>query len=323
MVSNETGRNARGRKVTIVGVGNVGATTAYALTLSGLCSELILIDSNAARAEGEAMDLSQAVPFGMPVRVRAGTFADSHGSHVTVIAAGANQKPGETRLELLARNWAIFRDIIPQLIEANRDGLIVVATNPVDVLTYGTWGISGLPRGRVIGTGTILDTARFRALLGRHYEIDPRSVHALIIGEHGDSEVPVWSRATIGGMKLHEFGEAQGRSHDQATLDGIFAQTRDAAQEIIKRKGATYYAVSSGMMRLLEAILRDEQTILPVSCVLRGQYGLHDVALSLPAVIDGDGVREHLALTMDAHEIEALHRSAAVIQQAIETLTID
>ncbi|NBT94916.1 MAG: hypothetical protein EBT47_07940 [Chloroflexi bacterium] len=197
----------------------------------------------------------------MPVRVRAGTFADSHGSHVTVIAAGANQKPGETRLELLARNWGIFRNIIPQLIEANRDGVIVVATNPVDVLTYGTWGISGLPRGRVIGTGT-------------HYEIDPRSVHALIIGEHGDSEVPVWSRATIGGMKLHEFGEAQGRSHDQATLDGIFAQTRDAAQEIIKRKGATYYAVSSGMMRLLEAILRDEQTILPVSCVLRGQYGL-------------------------------------------------
>ncbi|MSQ44365.1 MAG: L-lactate dehydrogenase, partial [Chloroflexi bacterium] len=165
-MSNETGRNARGRKVTIVGVGNVGATTAYALMLSGLCSELVLIDSNAARAEGEAMDLSQAVPFCMPVRVRAGTFADSHGSHVTVIAAGANQRPGETRLELLARNWAIFRNIIPQLIEANRDGVIVVATNPVDVLTYGTWGISGLPRGRVIGTGTILDTARFRALLG-------------------------------------------------------------------------------------------------------------------------------------------------------------
>ena len=309
-----------GRKVAIIGAGNVGATTAYALVLSGLCSEIVVVDIDAARAEGEAMDLAQSVPFGMPVRVRAGTYRDIGGAHVTVITAGANQRPGESRTDLLLRNWGVFKDVIPQVAEANPEGIIVIATNPVDVLTFGAWGLTNLPRGKVIGSGTILDTARFRSHLASHFRVDARSVHAYIIGEHGDTEVPVWSRASISGMTLHEFGAAQGREHDQAALDTIYERTRTAAAEIIGRKGATFYAVAAGILRLLEAILRDQETVLPVSCVLHGQYGLHGVALSLPAVIDNAGVREHLAVPLDPHEVELLHASAATIRKSIERI---
>ena len=311
-----------GRKVAIIGAGNVGATTGYSLILSGLCSEIVLIDIDVARAEGEAMDLAQAVPFGMPVRVRAGTYPDIAGAHVTVITAGANQRPGETRTDLLDKNWQVFKNVIPQVAEANPEGIIVVATNPVDVLTFGAWGLTNLPRGRVIGSGTILDTARFRSHLAKHYQVDARSVHAYIIGEHGETEVPVWSRASISSMSLREFGEAQGRGHDQSALNEIYEATRGAATEIINRKGATFYAVAAGIMRLLEAILRDQETVLPVSCVLHGQYGLHGVALSLPAVIDNAGVREHLAVPLDPSEIDGLHASAAKIRQSIERILV-
>ena len=311
-----------GRKVAIIGAGNVGATTGYSLILSGLCSEIVLIDIDVARAEGEAMDLAQAVPFGMPVRVRAGTYSDIAGSHVTVVTAGANQRPGETRTDLLEKNWQVFKDVIPKVAEANPEGIIVIATNPVDVLTFGAWGLTNLPRGRVIGSGTILDTARFRSHLAKHYQVDARSVHAYIIGEHGESEVPVWSRASISSMSLREFGLAQGRGHDEEALRGIYEATRSAATEIINRKGATFYAVAAGIMRLLEAILRDQETVLPVSCVLHGQYGLHGVALSLPAVIDNAGVREHLAVPLDPSEVDALHASAAVIRTSIERILV-
>jgi L-lactate dehydrogenase len=309
-----------GRKVAIVGAGNVGSTTAYALVLSGLCSEVVIVDIDAARAEGEAMDLAQSVPFGSPMRVRSGTYRDINGAHVTVIAAGANQRPGESRTDLLMRNWAVFKDVIPNVATANPEGVIVVATNPVDVLTFGAWGLTNLPRSKVIGSGTILDTARFRSHLANHFRVDARSVHAYIIGEHGDTQVPVWSRAAISNMTLHEFGEAQGRGHDQASLDAMFERTRTAAKDIIARKGATFYAVAAGIMRLLEAILRDQQTVLPISSVLHGQYGLHDVALSLPAVIDHAGVREHLAVPLDAHEMELLHVSATTIRTSIERI---
>src|SRR5919107_2998682 len=229
-------------RVAIVGVGNVGASFAYALLLSGLAAEIVLVDANARRAEGEAMDLQHAVPFAKPTRVWAGSYADCAGAAVTVIAAGAAQKPGETRLDLVRKNAAIFGQIVPQVAEANPDGIILVATNPVDILSYETWQLSGLPAGRVIGSGTILDTARFRAALSDHFGVDPRSVHAFIAGEHGDSEVPVWSSANIAGMRLREFCSANGLRYDQDAMDGIFASTRDAAYQIIERKGATYYA---------------------------------------------------------------------------------
>lgn len=221
-----TDRRLQPTRVAVVGVGNVGATFAYALLLSGLAAEIVLIDVNRARAEGEAMDLNHAVPFAHPTRIWPGDFADGAGAAVTVIAAGTNQKPGESRLDLLKRNAAIFRQVVPEVARRNPDGILLIATNPVDVLTYVSLKLSGLPPRRVIGSGTTLDTARFRYVLSQHFGVDARSVHAHVIGEHGDSEVPVWSLANIAGMRLPDYCAANGMTYDQAVMDGIF--TADA-----------------------------------------------------------------------------------------------
>jgi len=309
-------------RVAIVGVGNVGATFAYALLLSGLASEIVLIDQNRARAEGEAMDLNHAVPFASPTRVWAGDYTDCAGAAVTVITAGAAQKPGETRLDLVKKNAGIFRQIVPQIARHNPDGIILVTTNPVDVLAYVAWKLSGLPAQRIIGSGTILDTARFRYLLSQHYGVDPRSVHALIIGEHGDSEVPVWSLANIAGMRLKDFCCFQDVMYDQAKLDDIFRQTRDAAYHIIERKGATYYAIGAGLVRVVEAILRDQSTVLSVSTLIDKYYGIDDVYLSLPAVVDRGGIEGVLRLALDDSETVGLRRSAEVLKSTITQLEL-
>jgi len=309
-------------RVAIVGVGNVGATFAYALLLSGLASEIVLIDQNRARAEGEAMDLNHAVPFASPTRVWAGDYTDCAGAAVTMITAGAAQKPGETRLDLVKKNAGIFRQIVPQIARHNPDGIILVTTNPVDVLAYVAWKLSGLPAQRVIGSGTILDTARFRYLLSQHYGVDPRSVHALIIGEHGDSEVPVWSLANIAGMRLKDFCCFQDVMYDQAKLDDIFRQTRDAAYHIIERKGATYYAIGAGLVRVIEAILRDQSTVLSVSTLIDKYYGIDDVYLSLPAVVDRGGIEGVLRLALDDSETVGLRRSAEVLKSTIAQLEL-
>ncbi|GIW07451.1 MAG: L-lactate dehydrogenase [Dehalococcoidia bacterium] len=304
-------------RVAIVGVGNVGATFAYALLLSGLAVEIVLIDVDRARAEGEAMDLNHAVPFARPTRVWAGDYADCAGAAVTVVAAGANQRPGESRLDLLQRNAAIFRQVVPAVTGHNPDGILLIATNPVDVLTYASLQLSGLPKERVIGSGTILDTARFRHLLSQHFGIDSRSVHAYIIGEHGDSEVPVWSLANIAGMRLADFCAAQGLAFQRAAMDEIFRQTRDAAYEIIRRKGATYYAVAAGLLRIVEAILRDQGTVLSVSSLVEGYYGIRDVCLSLPTVVDRRGLAQVLRLPLSDDEVARLRRSADVLKGII------
>ncbi len=309
-------------RVAIVGAGNVGATCAYALLMSGRAAEIVLIDANQARAEGEAMDLNHAVPFGAPCRVWAGSYADCAGAAVTVITAGAAQKPGETRLDLVKKNTAIFKSIVPQVAQHNPTGIIVVATNPVDVLSYVAWKLSGLPAARVIGSGTILDTARFRYLLSQYYGVDPRSVHAYIIGEHGDSEVPVWSLANIAGMRLTDFCCLQDVKFDQAKMDEIFVQTRDAAYDIIQRKGATYYAIGAGLMRIVEAILRDQSTVLSVSSLIDRYYGIDDVYLSLPAVIDRGGVEGLLRLQLEEMEIVGLRRSAEVLKSTLAQLDL-
>ena len=301
-------------RVAIVGVGNVGATFAYALLLSGLASEIVLVDANRARAEGEAMDLNHTVPFAHPTRVRAGDYADCAGSVVTVIAAGANQRPGETRLELVRKNAAIFRQIVPEVARHNPGGLLLVATNPVDALTYASLKLSGLPAKRVIGSGTILDTARFRYLLSQHFGVDPRSVHAFIVGEHGDSEVPVWSLANVAGMRLPAFCVVNGHAHDQGAMDEIFRQTREAAQAIIERKGATYYAVAAGLVRIVEAILRNQSTVLSVSSLIQDYYGLADVCLSLPSVVNRSGVERVLRLDLSPEEVAGLRRSAEILK---------
>jgi L-lactate dehydrogenase len=309
-------------RVAVVGLGNVGASFAYSLLLSGLAAEIVLIDLNHAKAEGEAMDLNHAVPFAKPTRIWAGTYEDCAGAAVTVIAAGANQKPGETRLDLVHKNAKIFSAIVPEIVKHNPNGIILVATNPVDVLTYVSYKISGLPAERVIGSGTILDTARFRYLLSQHFGVDARSVHAFIVGEHGDTEVPVWSMANIAGMRLADYCEAHQIKCDQTDLDEIFRQTRDAAYEIIQRKGATYYAVAAGLMRIVEAILRDQSTVLSVSSLVSGQFGLNDVCLSLPTVVSHRGIERVLQLILSEDERVLLEKSASVLKSTIDLLGV-
>lgn len=308
-------------RVAIVGAGNVGSTFAYALLLSGLAAEIVLIDVNANRAEGEAMDLNHAVPFAHPTRIWAGDYGDCAGAVVTVITAGANQRPGETRLDLVQKNAAIFRDVVPAVVRNNPDGMLLIATNPVDALTYASVKLSGLPKARVMGSGTILDTARFRYLLSRHFQVDARSVHAFIVGEHGDSEVPIWSLANIAGMQLEAFCSANGLTLDSADRQRIFEQTRDAAYHIIERKGATYYAVAAGLMRIVEAILRDQGTVLSVSTLVDdGSFGAGDVCLSLPTIVGRGGAERVLRLSLAPSEAEALNRSAAVLRSTISQL---
>ena len=307
-------------RVAVVGTGAVGSTFAFGLLLSGLASEIVLSDANERKAEGEAMDLMHAVPFARTARVWAGPISDCRGAAVTVIAAGAAQKPGETRMDLVQKNAAIFRELVPQVAEANPDGIILVATNPVDVLAYLTYRISGLPAERVIGSGTILDTARFRMLLADHYGVDPRSVHAHIAGEHGDSEVPVWSSANIAGMPIGDFATAAGMTHDDEALREIFENTRDAAYQIIERKGATYYAVAAGLVRIVQAILRDQKTVLSVSSLIGDYYGIDDVYLSLPTVVGRRGVERTLRLGLSAEEASGLRRSAGLLRETIDAL---
>jgi L-lactate dehydrogenase len=307
-------------RVAIVGAGHVGATTAYALLLSGLAPEIVLIDLDAQRAQGEAMDLMHAVPFSDPVRVWAGGYEDVDGAAVVVLTAGTNQRPGETRLQLLGRNAAILREIVPQVIARAPDAILLMTTNPVDVLTWATLATSALSPGRVIGSGTILDTARFRSLLSRHFGVDARSVHAHIIGEHGDTEVAAWSIATIGGMPIAEFQAASGRVLDRESRERIVTDTRRAAYEIIERKGATYYAVAAGVVRIIQAILRDESTVLTVSSRLTGSYGLEDVCLSLPCIVNRSGIAQLLDPPLAAEELSALRHSADVLKAAQQSL---
>jgi L-lactate dehydrogenase len=304
--SDVTACSPRPRRVAVVGAGRVGSTFAYALLLEGLADEIVLIDVDRRRAEGEAMDLNHAMPLSNPARIWVGDYADCAGADVVVVAAGTAQRLGESRLDLNRRNAAIFDDVIPRITERNRTGILLIATNPVDALSYVAWKASGFPAQRVIGSGTVLDTARFRYLLGERLGLDPRNVHAHIIGEHGDSEVPVWSLANVVGMELDEYCRRLGCEVGEEARVQMAQQVRDAAYEIIERKGATYYAVAMGLLRIVESILRDQHTVLSVSSLVPGYYGIEDVYLSLPAVIGRAGVESVVYLPLDEGETEAL-----------------
>jgi len=308
------------RKVSVVGLGMVGASFAYSLMQRGLASELVLLDLDHARAEGEAMDLSHGLPFVQNMNIYAGRDADMAGSAVVVLTAGANQKPGETRLDLLAKNAAIFGDIIPRVLEHAPDAVMVVATNPVDLLTQLSAERAGLDLGRVIGSGTILDTARFRTLLGAHYAVDPRSVHAYIVGEHGDSELALWSTADIGGVPLEHFVGPNAQGFDKAALESIFEQVRGAARAIIERKGSTYYGIGLSLLAVVEAVLRDQHTVLTVSSPLSGQCGVSGMSLSLPSVVGRRGIETVLELPMNEVEKAGFLESAAVLKRSYAKL---
>jgi len=312
--------NISSRKVGLVGTGLVGSSFAYALMIRGIASELVLVDVNREKAVGEAMDFNHGLSFVRPMKITTGTYTDLSDAHVVVITAGAAQKPGESRLDLLAKNAAIFRTIIGEVVRHNPDGILIIATNPVDILTYISLKESGLPASRVIGSGTILDTSRFRFMLGQYYGVDARSVHAYIIGEHGDSEIPLWSLANIGGVRLQEFAPLQGRIYDLADLNSIFIEVRDAAYEIIKRKGATYYAIGLGLLSIVDAILGDHRTVLSVSGLMQGQYGIRDICLSLPCIVGANGIEEVLTLNLSAEEEKGFRSSAEKLRSTLDAL---
>jgi L-lactate dehydrogenase len=323
MVNDEANmiKNEASNKVALIGCGLVGSSFAYALMQRGLASELVLIDKDRARAEGEAMDLNHGLPFVVrPMRIRAGEYSDVASADVVVICAGANQKPGETRLDLLEKNAQVFRDIVPLVLNANADAVIIIATNPVDILTQLSAEIAGLETGRVIGSGTILDTARLRTLLGAHYGIDPRSIHANVVAEHGDSSLALWSAADIGGVPLERFIGPNNQGYDHVALKELFGQTRTAAQEIIKRKGSTCYAIGLGLLSIVEAVLRDTHTVLTVSSPLRGRYGLDGMSLSLPSVIGRCGVECVLEVQMNDEERNGFERSAQLLTEQYQRL---
>ncbi len=305
-------------KVGLIGTGMVGASFAYSLMQRGVANELVLIDADAARAEGEMMDLNHGLAFVRPMRIIAGTYDDLADAEVIVICAGVSQRPGQTRLELLRTNAGIFHDIVPKVNAVNHDAIIVVATNPVDILTQIAAEILGFNPCRVMGSGTALDTARLRYMLGVHYGVDPRSVHAYVVGEHGDSELALWSLANIAGVRLPDFVGANGQGYDQAALDTIFDQTRNAAYEIIQRKRATYYAIGLGLLSIVEAILRDQHTVMTVSSPLSGEYGVQGISISMPAIVGRGGVEEVLTLPLDEAELAAFQSSAQTLKDRLD-----
>src|SRR3989339_2184995 len=308
------------RKVGVVGTGLVGSSLVYALMIRELATEIVLVDIDREKATGEMMDFNHGLSFSKPVKITAGNYADLKEAQVVVIAAGASQKPGETRLDLLARNVNIFRTIVPEVVQHNPTGIILIATNPVDILTHISLKESQLTAGKVIGSGTILDTSRFRFLLGQHYEVDARSVHAYIVGEHGDSEIPVWSLANIGGVRLQEFAPLKNKRYDQIEMDNLFAGVRDAAYEIIKRKGATYYATGLGLVSIVETILGNYRSVLSVSTLMTGQYGVSDMCLSLPCVVGANGIEEILTLNLSPGEEKGFRLSAEKLKATLQSL---
>ncbi|WP_144554927.1 L-lactate dehydrogenase [Bacillus sp. X1(2014)] len=309
-------RNKKVNRVVLVGTGAVGCSYAYSMINQGVAEELVLIDVNEAKSEGEAMDLNHGIPFApSPINVWSGSYQDCAQADLVVITAGLAQKPGETRLELVEKNTKIFKQIVKNIMASGFDGIFLVATNPVDILTYVTWKESWLPKERVIGSGTVLDSARLRFALGQHFNMDTRNVHAYIIGEHGDTELPVWSRAAVGVERLEEL---PAEKLNKESLEEIFVNVRDAAYHIIERKGATYYGIGMSLVRITKAILNNENCILTVSTYLDGQYGQKDVFIGVPAVINRGGIREVLEIDLNEKEKEQFSHSVNVLKETMK-----
>jgi L-lactate dehydrogenase len=308
------------RKITIVGTGQVGATCAYTLMNSGLVNSMVLIDANRDLAEGHAPDLRHGMSFSQPCKIKVGSFEDCRDSDI-VIVAGVGQKPGESRLDLVKKNAAIFKDIIPRIAGQN-PRIILIVTNPVDILSYVAYKVSAYPMNRVFGSGTMLDTARFRSLLGEYCGVDPRNVHGYILGEHGDSEVPIWSQVMIGGVDFKTFCETYKSDYNDLDRDTIFSKVKNAAYEIINKKGATYYAIALAVTQLVHSILRDENSILTVSTLLNDYYGIEDTYMSVPSVIHRNGIERIIRITLNDREKNAIIHSAGVLKSVMKEIGI-
>lgn len=310
------------RKIGIIGCGFVGAATAYTLMQTRLFSEMVLIDNNMEKAEGEAEDISHGLLFSSPQKIYAGSYDDLTDASIIIITAGANQKPGETRLDLVGKNVEIFKSIIPEITKRNMDAILLVVANPVDILTYVALRLSGYPEERVIGSGTVLDTARLKYELGRHLSVDSRSVHSFIIGEHGDSEIVAWSSANVSGIPLHDFCSMRGYHNHDEEMRRIADKVKNSAYKIIKRKGATYYGIAMSVKRICEAIVRDEHSVLPVSSMMHGEYGISDIALSMPAIVGIKGIETHVPISLDYEESAELKKSASILKETIASLKL-
>ena len=306
------------KKVAIIGCGFVGSASAFALMESGMFSEIVLIDAVKEKAEGEALDISHGVPFAKPVKIYAGNYEDISDASIVIITAGANQKPGETRLDLVKKNIGIFKSIIPEIVKYNKNGILLVVANPVDILTYVAFKLSGFPFNRVLGSGTVLDTARLKYLLGEHLEVDSRSVHAFIIGEHGDSEMVAWSSANVSGVPLHNFCEMRGYFDHDSSMKKIADDVKNSAYEIIEKKNATYYGIAMSVKRICESIVRDEKTILSVSSMQNNNYGINGISLSMPAIVGKHGVESCVPITLNEKEQEKLKNSADTLKKVID-----
>jgi len=308
-------------KIAIIGAGNVGSTFAFSLMISGLAREIVLIDKNELLAKGECMDLNHGLSFAHPTKIYAAGFEGCKNADIVVITAGANQKPGQSRTDLVKENVAIFKEIIPAISKHTKGSILLVVTNPVDILTYVTLKLSGLPPNRVIGSGTVLDTARFKYMISEYCKVDPGNIHAYIIGEHGDTELPLWSDATIGGMTIEKYcTDYAGLGNAKDELAEIFEKVKNAAYQIIEAKGATNYSIALSLVKITRSILRDENSILPVSTLITGYYGISDVCISIPSHVNINGVDHYLRLELSEQEQKLFKHSANTLQKFIKTI---
>ena len=310
------------RKAVMVGCGFVGSASVFALMQSGLFSEIAMIDADMDKAEGEAMDISHGIPFAKHMRVYAGDYDDVRDAGIVIVTAGANQKPDETRLDLVHKNVGIFKSIIPEIASRDFKGILLVVANPVDILTAVAQKLSGLPENRVIGSGTVLDTGRLKTRISDHLGVDSRSVHAFIIGEHGDSEIAAFSSANVSGIPLNDFCEMKGHFNHDESEKFIAEDVKNAAYEIIQRKRATYFGVAMAVKRICECIVRDEKSILPVSTMMHGEQGIEGVVLSMPCVVGGDGIETQVPIKLDEDEAKRLRESADILKGIMDELDI-
>ena len=310
------------RKIAIIGCGFVGSASAFALMQSKMFSEIVLIDADKDKAEGEAMDISHGIPFVGNMKIYAGSYDDIVDASIIVITAGAGQKPGETRLDLVHKNVGIFKSIIPEIAKRNCRGILLVVANPVDILTYTALKLSGFEENRVIGSGTVLGTARLKCQLGEHLSVDSQSVHAYIIGEHGDSEIAVWSSANVSGIPLDDFCEMRGHYNHDKSQENIAEKVKNSAYEIIAKKRATYYGVAMAVKRICEAIIRDEKSILPISSLMHGEFGIDDVVLSMPSIVGANGIETKVPISLSEDEEINLKKSADTLRSILDDCEI-
>jgi len=310
-------------KIAIIGAGKVGSTFAFSLMISGLAREIVLIDKNESLAIGECMDLNHGLSFAHPTKIYAAGYEGCEDADIVVITAGANQKPDQTRTDLVQTNVAIFKEIVPAIVKYTRDAILLVVTNPVDILTYVTLKLSGFPSNRVIGSGTVLDTARLKYMISDYARVDTRNVHAYIIGEHGDTELPVWSNATIGGMDVDTYcAEYAKHGNVRNDLKELFLKVKNSAYEIIKLKGATNYSIAMALVKITKSIIRNENSILPVSTLITDYYGINDVCISIPSIVNINGVEQSVKIDLSAEEEELFKLSANTLRKFIQTIDL-